>query len=165
MSSDTLSTNNNTFAEAESTTTPAASTRTAKPDDDDASCDSESSQPHELFHHEVDKGCIESYFYILNNPGKNVRGLLIDAFQKWLKISDSQVAAIKEVVQKLHTASLLIDDIEDNSKMRRGEPAAHTIFGTPSVINGANYVYFLAMKEVSFGFPCSLVGCSTLFYA
>lgn len=111
-------------------------------------CTAKKTQPYISFEHEIDKDCIECFYYILNNPGKNIRSRLIDAFQLWLKIEPEQVDAIKEVVTKLHTASLLVDDIEDNSKMRRGEPAAHTIFGTPSVINGANYVYFLAMKEV-----------------
>jgi geranylgeranyl diphosphate synthase type 3 len=106
------------------------------------------SKPHITFTHDLDKDCIECFYYILNNPGKNIRSILIDAFNHWLGISEESKEAIKEVVTKLHTASLLVDDIEDNSKMRRGEPAAHTIFGTPSVINGANYVYFLAMKEV-----------------
>lgn len=41
----------------------------------------------------------------------------------------------------------MIDDIEDNSKLRRGVPVAHSIFGVPSVINGANYAYFLALEK------------------
>ncbi|XP_064411948.1 geranylgeranyl pyrophosphate synthase isoform X2 [Latimeria chalumnae] len=48
----------------------------------------------------------------------------------------------------LHNASLLIDDIEDNSKLRRGFPVAHSIYGVPSVINSANYVYFLGLEKV-----------------
>jgi geranylgeranyl pyrophosphate synthase len=47
----------------------------------------------------------------------------------------------------LHNASLLIDDIEDNSKLRRGVPVAHNIYGVPLTINAANYVYFLAMEK------------------
>jgi len=47
----------------------------------------------------------------------------------------------------LHNASLLIDDIEDNSKLRRGIPVAHSIFGVPTTINTANYVYFLALDK------------------
>lgn len=47
----------------------------------------------------------------------------------------------------LHNSSLLIDDIEDNSKLRRGIPVAHTIFGVPTVINCANYVFFLALEK------------------
>ena len=41
----------------------------------------------------------------------------------------------------------MIDDIEDNSKLRRGVPVAHSIFGIPTVINGANYAYFLALEK------------------
>ena len=37
-----------------------------------------------------------------------------------------------------------VDDIEDNSKLRRGVPVAHSIYGVPSTINTANYVYFQA---------------------
>jgi len=47
----------------------------------------------------------------------------------------------------LHNASLLIDDIEDNSKLRRGVPVAHKIYGIPLTINAANYIYFLAMQK------------------
>lgn len=47
----------------------------------------------------------------------------------------------------LHNASLLIDDIQDNSKLRRGSPVAHSIYGVPLTINAANYVYFLAMEK------------------
>jgi geranylgeranyl diphosphate synthase type 3 len=41
-----------------------------------------------------------------------------------------------------------IDDVEDNSILRRGIPVAHNIFGTAQTINSANYVYFLALQEV-----------------
>ena len=41
----------------------------------------------------------------------------------------------------------MIDDIEDNSKLRRGIPVAHSIFGIPTVINAANYTYFLALEK------------------
>ncbi|KAJ3495954.1 hypothetical protein NLG97_g3018 [Lecanicillium saksenae] len=48
----------------------------------------------------------------------------------------------------LHTASLLIDDIEDNSLLRRGRPVAHSIYRVAQTINSANYFYFCAMKEI-----------------
>jgi hypothetical protein len=38
--------------------------------------------------------------------------------------------------------------LQDNSKLRRGIPVAHSIFGIPSVINAANYAYFLALEKV-----------------
>eukprot|EP00957_Ditylum_brightwellii_P078110 5938241-Ditylum_brightwellii.AAC.1 len=41
----------------------------------------------------------------------------------------------------------MIDDIEDNSKLRRGVPVAHSIFGVAPVINTANYVFFLGLER------------------
>lgn len=55
---------------------------------------------------------------------------------------------ITKVVGMLHTASLLVDDVEDSSLLRRGLPVAHSIFGTAQTINSANYVYFCALQEL-----------------
>ncbi|KIH68405.1 polyprenyl synthetase [Ancylostoma duodenale] len=52
-----------------------------------------------------------------------------------------------QIVQMLHNASLMIDDIEDNSVLRRGLPVTHHIYGTPRTINTANYVYFIALDK------------------
>lgn len=41
-----------------------------------------------------------------------------------------------------------IDDIQDNSILRRGIPVAHSIYGVASTINAANYVIFLAIEKV-----------------
>lgn len=41
-----------------------------------------------------------------------------------------------------------IDDIQDNSILRRGIPVAHSIFGVASTINASNYVYFLGLEKV-----------------
>jgi geranylgeranyl diphosphate synthase type 3 len=48
----------------------------------------------------------------------------------------------------LHTASLLVDDVEDNSILRRGIPVANSIFGVAQTINSANYVYFKALQDL-----------------
>jgi geranylgeranyl diphosphate synthase type 3 len=41
-----------------------------------------------------------------------------------------------------------IDDIQDNSVLRRGIPVAHKIYGVASTINAANYAYLTGMKRV-----------------
>jgi len=41
-----------------------------------------------------------------------------------------------------------IDDIEDNSILRRGIPVAHSIYGVASTINAANYVFFIALERL-----------------
>mmetsp|Transcript_2166 Transcript_2166/g.5085 ORF Transcript_2166/g.5085 Transcript_2166/m.5085 type:complete len:226 (+) Transcript_2166:68-745(+) len=98
--------------------------------------------------HELDPSLLEAFRYINSVPGKNIRGKLVDCFQLWLKVeSDETLDKVKDIVGDLHNASLLIDDIEDNSKLRRGQPVAHSIFGIPQVINTANYVYFMALEK------------------
>ena len=79
--------------------------------------------------HDIDESLLEPWRYIMEVPGKNVRGLLIKAFNVWLNIPQDKAKEIGEVVRNLHTASLLVDDIEDNSKLRRGIPVAHSIYG------------------------------------
>ena len=97
--------------------------------------------------HEVDDLLLEPFRYLQQVPGKNVRGQLIDAFQVWLSIPADVVVVIKRVVEYLHNASLLIDDIEDNSLLRRGRAVAHTIYGIPNTLNCANYIYFMALED------------------
>ncbi|KAF9945919.1 geranylgeranyl pyrophosphate synthetase [Mortierella alpina] len=92
---------------------------------------------------------LEPYTYICSNPGKEMRTELIEAFNIWIKVPAQQLAVITKVVKMLHTSSLLIDDIEDDSVLRRGEPVAHKIFGVPATINCANYVYFQALAELT----------------
>jgi geranylgeranyl pyrophosphate synthase len=46
------------------------------------------------------------------------------------------------VVEALHAGSLVIDDIQDASEIRRGEPALHLQIGVPLAINAANWLYF-----------------------
>ncbi|KAL8950343.1 MAG: hypothetical protein Q9222_003613 [Ikaeria aurantiellina] len=86
--------------------------------------------------------------YMLNTPGKDIRKHFISAFNAWLQVPPANLEIITKVIGMLHTASLLIDDVEDNSLLRRGIPVAHSIFGTAQTINSANYVYFQALQEL-----------------
>ncbi|KAI1295135.1 isoprenoid synthase domain-containing protein [Xylaria venustula] len=95
-----------------------------------------------------EKIILSPYEYIASEPGKEFRTLLLNAFNAWLEVPQESLAIITKVVRMLHTSSLLIDDIQDNSQLRRGRPVAHNIFGVAQTINAGNYVYFLALKEL-----------------
>jgi geranylgeranyl pyrophosphate synthase len=47
------------------------------------------------------------------------------------------------LIELLHNATLIIDDIEDSSKLRRGKPCVHRKFGIDLSINSSNFIYFL----------------------
>ena len=74
-----------------------------------------------------EKKLLEPLAYLLQVPGKNIRKKLLHAFNFWMKVDDAKVHEIGEIVQMLHNASLLVDDIEDNSILRRGIPVAHKV--------------------------------------
>ncbi|KAG6844947.1 hypothetical protein H0H87_002280 [Tephrocybe sp. NHM501043] len=73
---------------------------------------------------------LEPFSYITSNPGKEIRGQLIDAFNVWLEVPTPKLAVISRLVNMLHSASLL------------------WIYGIPQTINTANYVFFLAYQEL-----------------
>ncbi|KUI74079.1 Geranylgeranyl pyrophosphate synthase [Cytospora mali] len=95
-----------------------------------------------------DKVIMGPFEYLNGQRGKDFRSQLIGAFNAWLEVPPESIEVITKVVGMLHTASLLIDDVEDNSLLRRGLPVAHSIFGVPQTINSANYVYFCALEEL-----------------
>ncbi len=103
---------------------------------------------------------MEPYEYINSMKGKNVRNLLIDAFNHWLGVDgkggNSALSQIKAITERLHNASLMIDDIEDRSALRRSIPCTHLIFGDALTINTANYVYFQAMSMARTLHPAAL---------
>jgi len=55
-------------------------------------------------------------------------------------------AAIPEI---LHTGTIVVDDIEDEASMRRGEPALHHVYGEDVALNAGNAMYFLPLKIVT----------------
>ena len=87
-------------------------------------------------------------FYSPLVSGKNIRRKLISGFNTWMNVDPGKLMAIGDIVQMLHNASLLLDDIEDNSLLRRGIPVAHKIYGEASTINCANYVMFIGLEKV-----------------
>ncbi|KAI1341370.1 isoprenoid synthase domain-containing protein [Xylariaceae sp. FL0016] len=95
-----------------------------------------------------DKVLMGPYDYQFAQPGKDFRTLMVNSFNVWLDVPQESLDVITKVVGMLHTASLLVDDVEDNSVLRRGVPVTHSIFGTAQTINSANYVYFVALQEL-----------------
>jgi len=88
------------------------------------------------------------FTHVCSLSSKGIRGRLIDAFNVWCGLTPAVLDGVKVCVDMLHNASLLIDDIEDGSEMRRGAPAAHRVYGMPLTLNCANQVYFIAMQKV-----------------
>lgn len=91
---------------------------------------------------------LKPYVYIKEIPGKNIRLAFIHALNLWFNLPNDKMAVIIHVIDMLHNSSLLIDDIEDNSELRRGVPVAHKVYGVAMTINTANYMYFKALEVI-----------------
>ena len=80
--------------------------------------------------------------------GKRIRGQLVTLGYRLVSDTPASLLAAKQcgwcadVVELIHTGSLVIDDIEDGSSVRRGRPALHLQFGLPIAVNAGNWLYF-----------------------
>jgi geranylgeranyl diphosphate synthase, type III len=101
-----------------------------------------------MWSEEKEKVICGPFDYLFAVPGKDFRTQLISSFNAWLEVPQESLEIITKVVGMLHTASLLVDDVEDSSSLRRGHPVAHNIFGVAQTINSANYIYFCALQEL-----------------
>jgi len=54
--------------------------------------------------------------------------------------------SLSPLVEFSHNATLIHDDIEDDSEERRGKPAIHKIYGLDTAINSGSFFYFLALS-------------------
>ncbi|AEF86106.1 polyprenyl synthetase family protein [Treponema primitia ZAS-2] len=82
---------------------------------------------------------------LLSRGGKRWRPLLTTLVCKSLGGGDAALV-LTPLVEFPHNASLIHDDIEDNSDERRGKPAAHILYGTDTAINGGCFLYFLPLS-------------------
>lgn len=78
--------------------------------------------------------------------GKRWRPMLflttLDLFGlNWKKYLDIAFA-----LELVHNATLIIDDIEDGAKLRRGKPTCHKIFGLDTAINTGAFAHFLPIR-------------------
>jgi geranylgeranyl pyrophosphate synthase len=86
---------------------------------------------------------------VLSRPGKRLRARLLE--YAW-QLAGGAPGALPEqllhTIELLHVGSLVIDDIEDDSRVRRGGPALHREYGLPLALNTGNWLYFAALATL-----------------
>ena len=89
--------------------------------------------------------------YIISAGGKRVRPRLLLLCANALGYQGLQQYNLAAVVEFIHTATLLHDDVVDDSTLRRGRPTANEIFGNPASVLVGDFLYsraFQMMVEV-----------------
>ena len=80
--------------------------------------------------------------------GKRWRPLLAVLAYQLAGGSGEEIYTLTPLIEGIHTASLIHDDIEDNSELRRGQPAAHVAYGLDSALNSGSWLYFQALGSL-----------------
>ncbi|TLD15775.1 uncharacterized protein PgNI_02069 [Pyricularia grisea] len=93
---------------------------------------------------------IAPFDYVCSLKSKGVRNKLIRALTAWIPMSEARLEFTMSLIADVHNTSLIpaydqadresrLDDVQDNSPLRRSCPATHTIFGVAQTVNSAVY--------------------------
>ena len=84
--------------------------------------------------------------YLRAGGGKRIRPALLLLSAKLLNYEGSGAVRLGAVVEIIHTATLVHDDIIDDAKTRRGRPAANTKWGNSKCVLAGDWLYMQAFK-------------------
>ncbi|BAU57679.1 octaprenyl diphosphate synthase [Halorhodospira halochloris] len=84
--------------------------------------------------------------YIVHSGGKRLRPLVTLLAARASGYSGRKHTQLAAVVEFIHTATLLHDDVVDGSQMRRGKQTAHTIWGNEASVLVGDFLYTRAFE-------------------
>ena len=90
-------------------------------------------------------------FYIINSGGKRIRPLITVLAAKALNVQSPQITKLATIIEFIHTATLLHDDVVDQSELRRGQKTANALFGNAASVLVGDFLHtrsFQMMAEL-----------------
>ena len=84
--------------------------------------------------------------YIVNAGGKRVRPMLLLLVARALGSDSAERHELAAVVEFIHTATLLHDDVVDESDLRRGRKTANAMFGNAASVLVGDFLYSRAFQ-------------------
>ncbi|SEM53099.1 polyprenyl synthetase family protein [Nonomuraea pusilla] len=81
--------------------------------------------------------------HLADAMGRGWRSYAAIAGMEMQGVDSQQYRALAALAELMHTASLIVDDVEDNAPMRRGRPAVHRVFGQATAINTGTHAYLV----------------------
>jgi octaprenyl-diphosphate synthase len=79
--------------------------------------------------------------YVLSSGGKRIRPALLLMAAKLLGYSGARHVPLASVVEFIHTATLLHDDVVDSANMRRGLASANTLWGNEASVLVGDFLF------------------------
>ena len=84
--------------------------------------------------------------YIISAGGKRIRPALLLLMAGALGYKGTQHHNLAAVIEFIHTATLLHDDVVDESMLRRGHPTANAVFGNAASVLVGDFLYSRAFE-------------------
>ncbi len=84
--------------------------------------------------------------YIINSGGKRLRPMLLLLTAKSLGYHENDHLVLAAVIEFIHTATLLHDDVVDESDLRRGKDTANAVWGNAASVLVGDYLYSSAFE-------------------
>lgn len=84
--------------------------------------------------------------YIINAGGKRIRPVLVLLMANAYRYQGKQHYELAAIVEFIHTATLLHDDVVDESSMRRGRQTANALFGNAASVLVGDFLYSRAFQ-------------------
>lgn len=84
--------------------------------------------------------------YVLSSGGKRIRPVLLILTARLCNYVGERIYDLSAVIEFIHTATLLHDDVIDNSHLRRGHPTVNSRWGNEISILIGDYLYSKAMS-------------------
>ncbi|MEH8025753.1 octaprenyl diphosphate synthase [Gallibacterium anatis] len=85
-------------------------------------------------------------FYIINGGGKRIRPLIAVLVANALNYQGNRHITCATFIEFIHTATLLHDDVVDESTLRRGKDTANAIFGNAASVLVGDFIYTRAFQ-------------------
>ena len=86
--------------------------------------------------------------YILKSGGKRIRPLIVLLAARAFNHQKQQHIDLAAAIELIHTATLLHDDVVDNSTLRRGHETANTIWGNEASVLVGDFLYSRAFQLI-----------------
>ncbi len=93
----------------------------------------------------LNKGVAEPIWEILDRGGKRWRPALFLLVCEALGENAENCLDFAIIPEVVHNGTLMVDDIEDDSELRRGKPCSYKIYGVDIAVNAGNAMYYLPL--------------------
>jgi geranylgeranyl pyrophosphate synthase len=93
----------------------------------------------------LNKGIAEPIWEILDRGGKRWRPALFLLICEALGKNSEDCLDFAIIPEVVHNGTLIVDDIEDSSELRRGKPCTYKIYGVDIAVNAGNAMYYLPL--------------------